>query len=92
VLALVISLYVLSAVLPLTGLALIFLRARSESAELAKAPKSPTGATSFGQFDVLVKHLHAASETRPKAVLRDFIFIGVGVGSGAIGSLLSLTL
>lgn len=88
----IVILYIASALLPLAGLTLLFLRARQDSKTLAKIPMRDDGKTSYEQVEVLVTLLREQTESRPKAVMRDFIFIGVGIGAATVASLLALTL
>lgn len=93
-LTLVVTLYALSLLLPVTGLVLLYLGALASKKELDKAPKAKDGSdgVTVGQFDALITQARNATAFKPLHVARDFAFIGLGLGAGTVASLLALTL
>lgn len=87
----IIALYVLSAVLPLLGLARLMRLAFREAQPIKEAPTSPEGVT-YAQVMAAMGPTVDGMMRRPKAIAVDFATIGVGVIAGCVASIMSLFL
>jgi hypothetical protein len=94
----VVALYAAAAVFPILGLALLLRSAARSSSEVAAVtPTNDDGSVdrekiTIGQLDKAMRILVYEIVDRPRAVVRDFIFIGLGVSCGAAASIWSLFL
>lgn len=89
----IVALYVLSALLPITGLVGLLRSAMREAREYAKAEATVDGVEpSYSQVTVQARFVHRAIPARPRAVRKDFLFIGIGICAGAVASTWSVLL
>lgn len=87
----VVALYALSAVLPIFGLFGLLRNAKREAREYAEAEATVDGVEpSYSQTVAHARFSHRAIPARPRAVRKDFVFIGLGLLFGATASIWSL--
>ncbi|WP_345434834.1 hypothetical protein [Microbacterium gilvum] len=90
---LVVALYAVSAVLPLLGIARLFVLARREAGPVLQAKPTKDGkGISYDESEKALPAIVNAVRHRPRAILWDFAFIGSGVLAGAAASIWSLYL
>lgn len=85
----IIALYLLSALLPLFGLARLMRLAFREAQPIREAPTSAKG-VSYAQVQAAMAPLVDGMMQRPKAIATDFVTIGAGVIAGCVASIMSL--
>ncbi|GGH34133.1 hypothetical protein [Microbacterium album] len=89
--SLLVSMYVVSAALPLFGLIRLALGAHEGLAELRRASPLADGSNgSRAQMNAMVGPLADFLLSRPRAALVDLALIGVGLVVGATASIMSL--
>lgn len=87
----ILGLYVLSAVLPIVGIARLFGVAKRDALQIGNAAPSKSGAApSMGQVNVAMPIVVHSIRTRPSQVRADIWLIGAGVAFSALAGILSI--
>lgn len=86
----IVLLSVFSALLPLVGLMNLFSAVRREAKLIHAVTRADSTKVSSSESTVILELIARSYADRPVTVLRDLVFIGLGIASGAVATIWSL--
>lgn len=87
-----VAMFAASALLPIVGLLGLWREAKDLAQAVLKAAGDDPEQTSFGQFDVLIRHQTRRARHGVLSASLDLIWIGLGVAVGAAASIWSVVI